>query len=68
MTSGPVSPDPGRDDDPAWRAGETGHGTPDAWEEPPDEGWWEPPASTEDCLTEEEWTGWLASMPEPEDP
>ncbi len=68
MTSGPVSPDPGPDEDPARRAGEPGHGTPDSWDELPGEDWWEPPASTEDCLTEEEWVAWLASMPEPEDP
>ena len=76
MTQGPVSPDPGPDDDPARRAGEPGgspSGGPGGGPQPaPDQfldaGWRELPASTQDWLTEEEWVAWLASMPDEEDP
>jgi hypothetical protein len=80
VTQGPVSPDPGRDDDPARGAGEPGGGAqPDAPtpyesggaqpdpEEFPGPGWRELPPSTQDWLTEEEWVARLASMRD-EDP
>jgi len=75
VTSGPVSPDPGRDEDPARGPGEPGGspsggsgpgagGTPDEF---PGVGWRELPPSREDWLTEEQWVAWLSSI-EPEDP
>jgi len=77
VTSGPVSPDPGRDDDPARDAGEPGGGAPSGGpdrgaqpdpEEFPGEEWWELPSSQLDWLTEDEWGAWRASMPDEEDP
>jgi hypothetical protein len=56
VATGPVSPDPGRDEDPAGRAGE-----PDV-----PEGWRELPPSREDWLTEDEWVAWLSRI-EPEE-
>lgn len=83
MTQGPVSPDPGRDDDPARSAGEPGASPPagsdgsppagpgggprPAADEFPGAGWRELPPSTQDWLTEDEWVAWLASMQD-EDP
>ncbi|MGD0064008.1 MAG: hypothetical protein ABSB76_11280, partial [Streptosporangiaceae bacterium] len=60
MATGPASPDPGRDDDPAGHAGEPG----DPGEVP--EGWRELPPSREDWLTEDQWVAWLAEI-EPEE-
>jgi Domain of unknown function (DUF222) len=56
MTTGPATPDPGRDDDPAGHAGE-----PDQAGEVP-EGWRELPPSREDWLTEDQWVAWLAEI------
>jgi hypothetical protein len=56
VATGPVSPDPGRDEDPAGRAGE-----PDV-----PEGWRELSPSREDWLTEDEWVAWLSRI-EPEE-
>ena len=75
MTSGPVSPDPGRDEDPARspgepggsRSGGSGHGAGGAPDEFPGDGWREVPGSGEDWLTEEQWMAWLSSL-EPEEP
>ncbi|MGD0068095.1 MAG: hypothetical protein ABSB76_32275, partial [Streptosporangiaceae bacterium] len=60
MATGPATPAPGRDDDPAGRAGE-----PDDLGETP-EGWRELPPSREDWLTEDQWVAWLAEI-EPEE-
>ena len=60
MATGPVSPDSGRDEDPAGRDGE-----PDQPGEGP-EGWRELPPSREDWLTEDEWVAWLSRI-EPEE-
>ncbi|MGD0067334.1 MAG: hypothetical protein ABSB76_28340, partial [Streptosporangiaceae bacterium] len=60
MTTGPATPDPGRDEDPAGHAGE-----PDQTGEVP-EGWRELPPSREDWLTEDQWVAWLAKI-EPEE-
>jgi hypothetical protein len=60
VATGPVSPDPGRDEDPAGRPGEPG--LPDEVTE----GWRELPSSREDWLTEDEWVAWL-SLVEPEE-
>jgi hypothetical protein len=57
VTTGPVSPDPGWDEDPAGRAGEPG--------EIPGEGWRELPPPREDWLTEDEWAAQVACA-EPE--
>jgi len=83
VTQGPVSPDPGRDEDPTRGADEPGGGAqsdapppcesggggaqPDP-DEFPGPGWEELPPPTEDCLTEDEWVAWLAAMPDEEDP
>jgi hypothetical protein len=79
VTSGPVSPDPGRDKDPARSPGEPGgspaDGSPSGGSQPgtggiPDDfpgGWREVPSSGEDWLTEEQWVAWLSSL-EPEEP
>src|ERR1019366_2306989 len=56
VATGPVSPDPGRDEDPAGRPGE-----PDV-----PEGWRELSPSREDWLTEDEWVAWLFPV-EPEE-
>jgi hypothetical protein len=56
VATGPVSPDPGRDEDPAGRPGE-----PDV-----PEGWRELSPSREDWLTEDEWVAWLSRI-EPEE-
>jgi hypothetical protein len=60
MSTGPASPDPKRDDDPARRPGESA--------EPDDgpENWRELPPSHEDWLTEDEWVASLSAA-EPED-
>ena len=52
MATGPVSPESGRDEDPAGRAGGLG--------EVP-EGWRELPPSRKDWLTEEQWVAWVTS-------
>jgi len=77
VTSGPVSPDPGRDDDPAQDAGEPGRtpydgpqggtaGTPDEF---PSDDEQEQPAPVADCMTDDEWLDWLHTVdPEDEDP
>src|SRR5580693_6303940 len=77
VPQGPVSPDPGRDDDPARSAGEpgaspsgaspSGGGPQPAPDEVPGAGWRERPASTQDRVTEDEVGAALASMPD-EDP
>ena len=64
MATGPVSPESGRDEDPAGRAGGLG--------EVP-EGWRELPPSRKDWLTEEQWVAWVTSEEDeewfdPEDP
>ena len=66
MTEGPVSPDPGRDEDPVRRADEPGGGAQSDPAEFP--GWRELPPSREDWLTEDEWLAWLAAMPDEDDP
>jgi hypothetical protein len=80
VTSGPVSPDPRRDEDPARSPGKPGGSQPGgpasvgpgggsqpAPDEFPGTGWRELPPSTQDPLTEDEWVAWLASMRD-EDP
>ena len=77
VTSGPVSPDPGQDDDAARTPGEPGRtpddgpqgragGTPDGFpggDEP------ELPPDGHDWLTDEEWLDWLSTVaPGDEDP
>jgi hypothetical protein len=63
VTQGPVSPDPGQDDDPAQGPGEPGR-TPDGF--PDDE---ELPPPIEDWLTDDEWLDWLSTVaPGEEDP
>jgi uncharacterized protein DUF222 len=76
VTQGPVSPDPGRDDDPAQGAGEPGRtpddgsrvdpaATPDGF--PGDDE--EMPPPIEDWLTDDEWLDWLSTVaPGDEDP
>ena len=78
MTQGPVSPDPGRDDDPARDPGEPGRtprdgslgdpgGTPDEFS---GDGEQELPPPVEDWLTDDEWLDWLYTVEsgEEEDP
>ena len=68
MPHGPVSPDPGRDEDPARRPGEPGEppqdgpgrGEPDLPDDA-SEGWRELPPSHKDWLTEEEWVARVSS-------
>jgi hypothetical protein len=65
VTSGPVSPGPGQDDDPARASGEPG-GTPDG---SPREGEPELPPPVEDWLTDDEWLDWLSTVaPGDDDP
>src|ERR1035441_1559896 len=52
VATGPVSPESGRDEDPAGRAGGLGEGP---------EGWRELPPSRKDWLTEEQWVAWVTS-------
>src|ERR1700685_3508916 len=77
VTQGPVSPDPGRDDDPAQDAGEPGRtphdrsqggaaGTPGG---APSDDEQEQPPPIADCMTDDEWLDWLHTVdPEDEDP
>jgi hypothetical protein len=68
MPATPADGPPGQDDDPARMAHEAGNSsTGDPMQDEPG-GWRELPPSKKDCLTEDEWVAWLASMPDEEDP
>jgi hypothetical protein len=77
VTQGPVSPDPGRDDDPARHPGEPGRtpddgfqdGTAGAPDGSPAGEEQEMPPPIADWLTDDEWLDWLSTVdPEDEDP